>query len=122
MKKIFAILTFVLLAGASFAQTSNPELDKMNYTRKMMYGDALMSAGSYYNAQDVYKMAYDDDATQEAAYKLARAYYLARNYKDSEKWYKTAVEAGKSKDMYPEAGFYYAMSLTVNLKVQLEQH
>ncbi|MEI2675423.1 MAG: OmpA family protein [Chitinophagaceae bacterium] len=116
MKKIFAILTFVLLAGASFAQTSNPELDKMNYTRKMMYGDALMSAGSYYNAQDVYKMAYDDDATQEAAYKLARAYYLARNYKDSEKWYKTAVEAGKSKDMYPEAGFYYAMSLKYNGK------
>ncbi len=116
MKKLFAILTFVLFAGALQAQTPDPEVDKMNYTRKMMYGDALMSAGSYYNAQDVYKMAYDDDATQEAAYKLARAYYLARNYKEAEKWYKTSMEAGKSKDEYPESGFYYAMSLKYNGK------
>lgn len=116
MKKLFAILTIVMFASTMQAQTADPELDKMNYTRKMMYGDALMSAGSYYNAQDVYKLAYDDDATQESAYKLARAYYLARNYKEAEKWYKTAVDAGKSKDLYPEAGFYYAMSLKYNGK------
>lgn len=117
MKKIFAILTITLFAANVFAQTADPELDKMNYTRKIMYGDALMSAGSYYNAQDVYKLAYDDDATEEAAYKLARAYYLARNYKDAEKWYKTAMESGKGKSSaYPEAGYYYAMSLKYNAK------
>jgi len=116
MKKIFAMLTIVLFAASMQAQTADPGLDKMNYTRKMMYADVLMSAGSYYNAQDVYKLAYDDDATQEAAFKLARAYYLARNYKDAEKWYKTTVDAGKSKDAYPEAGFYYAMSLKYNGK------
>ncbi|MFI5171460.1 MAG: OmpA family protein [Chitinophagales bacterium] len=116
MKKLVAILTIVLCAGSLFSQTADPEVEKMNYTRKIMYGDALMSAGSYYNAQDIYKLAYDDDATQEAAYKLARAYYLARNYKDGEKWYKTAMDAGKSKDMYPEAGFYYAMCLKANAK------
>jgi outer membrane protein OmpA-like peptidoglycan-associated protein/tetratricopeptide (TPR) repeat protein len=116
MKKLLAILALVLFVGSLQAQTKDPEVEDMNYTRKMMYGDALMSAGSYYNAQDVYKLAYDDDATQEAAYKLARAYYLARNYKDAEKWYKTAMDAGKSKDEYPEAGFYYAMSLKYNAK------
>ncbi len=117
MKKIFAILTITLFAANVFAQATDPELEKMNYTRKIMYGDALMSAGSYYNAQDVYKMAYDEDATEEAAYKLARAYYLARNYKDSEKWYKTALDNGKgSKSVYPDAGYYYAMSLKYNAK------
>ncbi len=116
MKKIFAILTVIVFCGTLKAQVTDDELNKMNYTRKIMYGDALMSAGSYYNAQDVYKLAYDDDASQEAAYKLARAYYLARNYKDAEKWYKTAVDAGKTKDSYPDAGFYYAMSLKYNGK------
>ena len=116
MKKLFAILTIILFTATVNAQTHDPELDKMNATRKLMYGDALMSAGSYYGAQDAYKLAYDDEASQEAAYKLARAYYLARNYKDAEKWYKTAIDAGKSKDMYPDAGFYYAMSLKYNGK------
>ena len=116
MKKIFAILTIILFTATVNAQTHDPELEKMNGTRKLMYGDALMSAGSYYGAQDAYKLAYEDEASQEAAYKLARAYYLARNYKDAEKWYKTAIDAGKSKDMYPDAGFYYAMSLKYNGK------
>ena len=87
MKKIFAILTIILFTATVNAQTHDPELEKMNGTRKLMYGDALMSAGSYYGAQDAYKLAYEDEASQEAAYKLARAYYLARNYKDAEKWY-----------------------------------
>jgi len=116
MKKIFAILTISLFASSLFAQVTDPELEKMNYTRKMMYGDALMSSGSYYNAQDVYKMAYDEDATEEAAYKLAQSYYLARNYKDAEKWYKTAMDAGKGKPTYPQSGYYYAMSLKYNAK------
>ena len=117
MKKIFAILSIILFVGSVNAQTPDPEVDKMNYTRKMMYGDALMSAGSYYNAQDVYKLAYNDDATQDAAFKLGNAYYLARDYKDAEKWFKTAmVTDAKAKDMYPEAGFYYAMSLKYNAK------
>ncbi|HMX04275.1 MAG TPA: hypothetical protein PKE14_06370, partial [Chitinophagales bacterium] len=83
MKKIFAILTIVLFASKAFAQPVDPDVDDMNVTRKLMYGDALMSAGSYYNAQDVYKKAYDDEASEESAYKLARAYYLARNYKEA---------------------------------------
>ena len=117
MKKIFAILTIVLFASKAFAQPVDPDVDDMNVTRKLMYGDALMSAGSYYNAQDVYKKAYDDEASEESAYKLARAYYLARNYKEAEKWYKTAMDAGKGKGgAYPEAGFYYAMSLKYNGK------
>ena len=116
MKKIFAILSIILFAATANAQTHDPDLEKMNATKKLMYGDALMSAGSYYGAQDAYKLAYEDDASQEAAYKLARAYYLARNYKDAEKWYKTAIDAGKSKDLYPDAGFYYAMSLKYNAK------
>ncbi len=106
----------MLFAVSVNAQVHDPELDKMNSTRQIMYGDALMSAGSYYGAQDAYKLSYEKDASQEAAYKLARAYYLARNYKDAEKWYKTAIDAGKSKDNYPDAGFYYAMSLKSNGK------
>lgn len=117
MKKLFSIiLPLFMFSSAVFSQTPDPDVEKMNYTRKMMYGDALMSAGSYYNAQDIYKMAFDDDATQEAAFKLARAYYLARNYKDAEIWYKKSMELGKSKDEYPESGFYYAMSLKYNAK------
>ncbi|HNV99068.1 MAG TPA: OmpA family protein [Chitinophagales bacterium] len=117
MKKIFTILAIIMTAARVFAQPLDPEVEKMNYTRKIMYGDALMSSGSYYNAQDVYKLAYDDDATEEAAYKLGRAYYLARNYKDAEKWYKTAMDNGKgAKSAFPEAGYYYAMSLKYNGK------
>ncbi|MEZ5014659.1 MAG: hypothetical protein R2794_10240 [Chitinophagales bacterium] len=117
MKKIFSILTIVLFVSGLHAQSLPADFDKMSATRKIMYGDALMSAGSYYGAQDAYKKAYDDDASQEVAYKLGRAYYLARNYKDAEIWMKKAMEAApKRGDEYPEAGYYYAMSLKANGK------
>ena len=115
MKKLIAgIFTLVLLSSAVFAQKADDKEGHYNNTKKIMLADALMQSGSYYNAIDYYLEVYNDDKKIDVAYKLANAYYLARDYKNSEKWYKTVWDAAK--DKYPDAEYYLAMSLKANAK------
>ncbi len=102
MKRIFiTILTITLITGSISAQD---DVSKFNTEKKIMLADALVASGSYYNAIDVYQLAYSDEASPENAYKLAYAYYLARDYKNAEKWFKTVTDTGK--DIMPAGQFY----------------
>lgn len=103
----------LLFSGVMMAQKDPTTLPPK---KKVMMADALMSAGSYYNAIDLYSLAYADSKDYATAYKLARAYYLARDYKNAEKWFDIVWK--NDKDDFPEADFYLGMSMKYNGKYE----
>jgi len=141
MKKIYAILTAILISGAIFGQT-NKELLRM--------GDAAMINGQYTNAVHYYSfILFKIQEGEEAIYypyeisttykepekdstgtvsppsnpnakeiriihKLADAYRLADDYKNAEKWYVAALE--NPNEEFPYAKYFYGVSLMYNEK------
>lgn len=141
MKKIYAILTAILVSGAIFGQT-NKELLRM--------GDAAMINGQYTNAVHYYSyMLFKIQEGDEALYypyeisttykepekdstgtiappsnpnakeiriihKLADAYRLADDYKNAEIWYVAALE--NPNEEFPYAKYFYGVSLMYNEK------
>lgn len=120
MKKyIVAILSLIVYANISFAQTAPPDaLDgngkKVKVNRQIMLADELQRSGSYYNAIDIYLQEFQKDPDMYTGYNLAYTYFLARDYKNSETWFQKVVAGGIAD--YPKAQYYYALSLKMNAK------
>lgn len=141
MRKIYAIITAILISGTVFGQT-NKELLRM--------GDAAMINGQYTNAVHYYSFILfkikegeealyypyeisttfkepEKDSTGTVAppsnpsakeiriiHKLADAYRLADDYKNAEKWYVSALE--NPNEEFPYATYFYGVSLMYNEK------
>ncbi|MFN0275054.1 MAG: OmpA family protein [Chitinophagales bacterium] len=119
MKKYIVVVVsiFIFISQAS-AQKPNESVDgngkKVKLNRQQMLGDILQKSGSYYNAIDVYLQDYQENPDNYSGYQLAYTYFLARDYKNAEAWFKKMVE--KAQADYPKSQFYYAMSLKMNGK------
>ncbi|MBC8172477.1 MAG: OmpA family protein [Chitinophagales bacterium] len=115
MKKyLIATLSAVLFLNVAVAQPFTDEGKKVKVSRQVLLADELVRSGSYYNAIDIYLVEYQKDDDVYTAFQLANAYYLARDYKNSEPWFKKVWD--KEPVDYPKAHYYYAMSLKMNGK------
>lgn len=120
MKKYIVVVLsmFVFVASVTAQNKPNESVDgngkKVKLGRQQMLGDALQKSGSYYNAIDVYLQDYQTNPDNYTGYQLAYTYFLARDYKNSETWFKKMVE--KAQADYPKSQYYYAMSLKMNGK------
>ena len=117
MKQLKYIFLSLLVIGsaATFAQ-DGAKRKKIKVNRDVMMADELVKSGSYYNAIDIYLQEFNEDADPYVAYHLADAYFKARDYKNAEPWFKKAFEMDK--DNYPQAQYYYALSMKYNAKYQ----
>ncbi|MBC8173791.1 MAG: hypothetical protein H7X71_07790, partial [Chitinophagales bacterium] len=115
MKKyLIAILSAVFFLNVAVAQPFTDEGKKIKVSRQVLLADELVRSGSYYNAIDIYLVEYQKDDDVYTAFQLANAYYLARDYKNAEPWFKKVWD--KEPVDYPKAHYYYAMSLKMNGK------
>jgi tetratricopeptide (TPR) repeat protein len=89
LKFILLAVFFVSGVSLSHAQTEGKRT-KVKVNRNVMMADELVKSGSYYNAIDIYLQEFNEDADPYVAYHLADAYLKARDYKNSETWFKKA--------------------------------
>jgi outer membrane protein OmpA-like peptidoglycan-associated protein/tetratricopeptide (TPR) repeat protein len=119
---ILVLSISVFLANAS-AQSSKPNEGfdgngkKVKLNRQQMLADELQRSGSYYNAIDIYLQDQQENPSNYTTYQLAHTYYMARDYKNAETWFKKVVDAAIAD--YPLAQYYYAMSLKMNAKYDM---
>jgi len=111
----FVLLAAIVLGSAAFtmAQTSGK---KIKVNRNVMMADELVKSGSYYNAIDIYLQEFNEDGEPYVAFHLADAYFKARDYKNSETWFQKAFKLDPTN--FPEAQYYYALSMKYNAKYQ----
>ncbi|MFN3940006.1 MAG: OmpA family protein, partial [Chitinophagales bacterium] len=108
-----------MLLNAVIAQSTDdekPKKSKVKVNREVMLADELLKSGSYYNAIDIYLQEYNKNADKYVGYQLATAYYKARDYANSETWFKKTWDTAPAD--YPQAQYYYAMSLKMNGKYE----
>lgn len=118
MKKILTLcVSMAMLLQMVAAQSGgddNPKRSKVKVNREVMLADELLKSGSYYNAIDIYLQEYNKNADNYVGYQLATAYFKARDYQNSETWYKKIWD--KAPADYPQSQYYYALSLKMNGK------
>ncbi|MBK7108694.1 MAG: OmpA family protein [Chitinophagales bacterium] len=118
MKKILMIcISMVMMMQLVSAQSSGddkPKKSKIKVNREVMLADELLKSGSYYNAIDIYLQEYNKNADNYVGYQLATTYYKARDYENSETWFKKMWD--KAPTDYPQTQYYYALSLKMNGK------
>jgi outer membrane protein OmpA-like peptidoglycan-associated protein len=115
LKFILLAIFFVSGVSLSHAQTDGKRT-KVKVNRNVMMADELVKSGSYYNAIDIYLQEFNEDADAYVAYHLADAYLKARDYKNSETWFKKAFTMDPA--TYPQAQYYLALSMKYNAKYQ----
>lgn len=125
MLRTFLLMAAVVSASISFAQKKAPvkadphhDIENTQAWKKVKTADILFNQHSYYNAIDIYKEVHDSiPENKYVTYRLALAYYIARDFKNSEKYF--ARSAGMEDAKSPENAmtfFYYGESLKMNAK------
>lgn len=110
---IFTIIEFI--AGCIAGKINNNE--PLSYKKNIKIADQLYEAGSYYNAVDYYHGAYESKPDDNHVIsQLAEIYFLSRDYKNAEIWYKKLHEANNIQ--YPLSTYKYAQVLKMNGKYE----
>ena len=98
-----SILFFALFFfSAQFLQAQKAE-KPLSDAKKKELAEALMAAGSYYNANDLFQELYNSKASPELAWQIADAYYQSRDYPNALIWYGKVWKEAPT--VYPDAQF-----------------
>lgn len=90
--------------------------DARSKTAASKAGDRFFVREEYFRAAEEYRKAYNSDNKDNyASFMLAESYRLYFDYPSAQKYYKSVVDNGGTKD-YPLAGYWYATMLKVNGK------
>ncbi|MFN8437205.1 MAG: OmpA family protein [Cytophagales bacterium] len=118
MKNIFLLLISFLFLVSTSAQNKKSEEPKETvvlnkHDKKFLKSaDRLMAFKSYYNAIDKYKSFNADFPDhEEGAFKLAWAYYVARDYKNASNHFSWYFSNSEIKKYRPQAYYYNGMTL-----------
>lgn len=80
-------------------------------------GDESLVLKDWYNALEKYKEAYEEEKTNELAYKIALCTYELRDYVKSERYFSRLLKKDRKEKLYTaQARFPYARSLKMNEK------
>ena len=119
MRKFFIAACVLTLFGAMTvnAQTNGDDKGKKGKKEKELtdkqkkdIADALMEAGSYYNATDMYLEVFaNDESNGYLAHQIALSYFLSRDYENAEEWYKKAWDINPGQ--FPFDHYYYALCM-----------
>lgn len=89
---------------------------------RIKYADALLHAGNYYQAIEVYRQVLDERPDNvHAWYYLGESYYGARDYVNAEKCYAKVIDAGAD-GTYPLVFYRYAMMEKMNGKYEAAKY
>ncbi len=117
MKKILFILYFLLSGGLLFSYAQERDVKKLTHQKKHKVAHKLVEKSSYYNAvEHMEALVKEHPDNKKYIHKLADAYFYARDYKNSEKWYEKLLAMEKKE--ITEAHFRYAESLKYNAKYE----
>lgn len=118
MRYTYLLLTALLAVGLLFPANAQEvvqdsllnEVKQLKWKKKLKVGDDLYNRGSYYNAVEVYNMAWEDKPDHSGiAFKIAETHYMLRDYSSAATWYKNVIELDSLG--YPTAQYYRAKSL-----------
>ncbi len=124
---LYILLLFLGIATVS-AQTdgtapadstaAKPKKEKKYKVRKKAKSaKRMLTSGNVYAASDLYEeILTHDPENVEAAYKLAEAYRIARDYKKSEEWYQKVTEMDPVE--FSQAYYWYGLMLKMNSKYE----
>ncbi|MBX9851640.1 MAG: OmpA family protein [Cytophagaceae bacterium] len=110
------VVLFSLISIKSWSQ--DRRVETLSYHKQYRVAAELIKSAGYYKAIEYLLQVVKKDSTnREYKYLLAEAYFLARDYKNGEKWFEQVVKMdGKNTT---EAQFRYAECLKYNGKYEL---
>ncbi len=117
MKKNLFLFCLITFGVALFSYAQERDVKKLTHQKKHKVAHKLIDKSSYYNAvEHLEALVKEQPTNKKYMHKLADAYFHARDYRNSEKWYEkvTALE----KKEITEAHFRYAESLKYNAKYE----
>lgn len=112
LKLSLLIVLGLLFSISSFAQEGQiPKMSKKNYIKT---GDEQYDLSSWELASQYYEAAWVKQEDGYLAYRIAMCAWHGRDYVKAEEWFKTLL--GLNAVGYPEAEYYYGLSLKANAK------
>ena len=102
---------FISIAASAQSEAPVPKMSKKNYIKT---GDEQFELSSWELASQYYEAAWVKQQDGYLAYRIAMCAYHSRDYEKAEEWFKTLM--GLNAVGYPDAEYYYGLSLKANAK------
>lgn len=112
MKRIFSIISFLLLCGLSL---SAQPINKATPEANLKAAQEAESTNNPYEALNLYQKVYEETKDKALLVKMAKLQYDLRDYDRAEKAFNRIVTRDR-KNEYPELKYWLAMSLKYNGK------
>ena len=116
VKTILILFIFFTCMAPVFSQNDTlppPKQEKYKAKKFIKIAAKKMKKGNVYGASDLYEeILYYEPENVIVMYNLAHSYYIARDYKSAEKWFKKAMELDPVS--YPLAQYMYALMMKMN--------
>ena len=117
LKTSFCLIIFLCLFSIGL-KAQDRRVEALSHQKQYRLAAELIKSAGYYKAiEHLLEVVKKDSTNREYKYLLAEAYFLARDYKNGEKWFEQVVKMdGKNTT---EAQFRYAECLKYNGKYEL---
>lgn len=100
----------VLLLFALLVFGNQLDAQKLSWSKRVKMAEEFMAKGSFAQAAEYYRSAYQDKNKPEFMYKAGECYMNARDYANAAKCYEKVKDLNKEKE-FEKPGYKYAMAL-----------